>query len=232
MVITATRLTRWAALSAITAGLLFILVQLIHPTEDAANVASTAWALTHGLTLAMAVLALIGISGMYLYQLERAGILGLIGYVLFASCFLVIAGYTFVETFVLPPLTDTVPQFVDDVVAIPAGGTVVGDVGVLPAVALVSAGTYLLGGLLFGLAVLRARVLSRPAAQLLIAGTVSTVLVPVLPHAAGRLTAVPVGIALTWLGVSLWRAAHATAGCTRPGMPAARGGSAEPAGVA
>lgn len=226
MIITAARLTSGAALSAITAGLLFVLVQLIHPTEDAANVTSTTWAVTHGLTLAMAILALIGITGMYLHQAERAGLLGLIGYAYFAACFLVIAGYTFVETFVLPPLTDTVPQFVNDVVALPAGGAAVGDVGALQAVTLVSASTYLVGGLVFGLSTFRARVLSRPAALLLIAGTVSTILVPALPHAAARLTAVPVGLALAWLGASLWAAAHADR------MPAPRAGSTEPAGVA
>ena len=226
MIITVTRLTRGAAFSAITAGLLFILVQLIHPTEDAANVASTAWTVTHGLTLAMAILALIGITGMYLHQAERAGLVGLIGYAYFAGCFLVIAGYTFVETFVLPSLTNTVPQFVNDVVALPAGGTVVGDVGALQAVALVSASTYLVGGFVFGLSTFRARVLSRPAALLLIAGTVSTVLVPDLPHAAARLTAVPVGLALAWLGASLWAATRAA------GMPAPHGGSSESGRVA
>ena len=229
MVITATRLTSGAALSAITAGSLFILVQLIHPTEDAANVASTAWAVTHGLTLAMAVLALIGITGMYLHQAERAGLLGLIGYAYFATCFLVIACYTFVEAFVLPTLTDTVPRYVNDVVALPAGGTVVGDVGALHTVALMSASTYLVGGLVFGLSTFRARVLSRPAALLLVAGAVSTILVPFLPHAAARLTAVPVGLALAWLGVSLWGAARAT---SRPGTSAAPRESVRPAGVA
>lgn len=210
--VTATRLTRGSALSAITAGMLFILVQAIHPSEDAANVASTTWALTHGLTLAMAVLALIGVTGMYLYQAERAGLLGLVGYGYFAMCFVVITCYTFVEAFVLPALTDRVPQYVSDVVALPAGGTAVGDVGALQAVALASAGTYLVGGLVFGLSTFRARVLSRPAALLLVAGTVSTVLVPFLPHAAARATAVPVGLALAWLGTSLWHAARATHG--------------------
>lgn len=222
MVVTATRLTKGSAVCAITAGLLFILVQLIHPTEDAASVASSSWAVTHGLTLAMAVLALIGVTGMYLQQAQRAGLLGLTGYGLFAVCFLIIACYTFVEAFVLPTLTDTVPQYVNDVVALPAGGTVLGNVGALQAVVLVSALTYLFGGLVFGLSSFKARVLSRPAALLLIAGTVSTVLVPALPHAAARLTAVPVGLALAWLGASLWAAAPARE------LPAPRGGARQP----
>lgn len=48
------------------------------------------------------------------------------------------------------------------------------------------------------------RVLSRGAGILLALGAASTLVVPFVPHAAARYAAVPVGLALIWLGYSLW----------------------------
>jgi hypothetical protein len=204
MTITPARLTRAAGLAAVVAGSLFIVIQFIHPHEVAANVVTTRWALTHYLTMLMATLALIGITGMYLRQAERTGLLGLIAYLLFAGNFLAITAWAFLETLVLPLLVSQVPQFVNDVINTPGGGTVIGDVGGLKLVNLLAGVGYLLGGLLFGIALYRARILARWAALLLSAGTACTVLIPVIPHFAARLTAVPVGVALAGLGYSLW----------------------------
>ena len=205
MPITTAGLTRAAGASAVAAGLLFIVVQVIHPDEDVASVATTAWVVTHVLGLVMAGLALIGISGMYLRQAEQTGRLGLIGFVLFGSCFLLIAASQFVEAFVLPSLADQAPRFVDDFLAIPTGGVIVGDVWALVTVNLVAGATYVLGGLLFGVAIFRAGILARWAALLLAAGTALALLLPLLPYALDRVTGVPVGIALAGLGFSLWR---------------------------
>ena len=68
----------------------------------------------------------------------------------------------------------------------------------------VTAVGYLLGGLLFGIALFRAGVGARWAALLLAAGSVITLLVPVVPHAFERLLALPMGVALAALGYSLW----------------------------
>jgi hypothetical protein len=205
MTITPTKLTRAAGLSAVVAGLLFIFVQFIHPDENVASVTTTAWTVTHSLSLAMSVLALIGVSGMYLRQVRETGILGLIGFLLFGSGFVVITVLTFVEAAVLPLLADQAPQFVNDVLSISTGGEITGDVGAFAAASIVSAVTYLLGGLLFGVALFRARIVARWAALLLALGTLASALVPVLPHSLDRLTAIPVGVALAGLGYSLWR---------------------------
>ena len=55
MTITPAKLTRAAGLSALLAGLLYIFVQFIHPHEDLTQVVTTAWTVTHILTLLMAV---------------------------------------------------------------------------------------------------------------------------------------------------------------------------------
>lgn len=212
MTITPAKLSRTAGLAAIAAGLLFIVIQFIHPHEIAANVATTRWAVTHYLSMLMAVLAIIGISGMYFRQVERTGLLGLVSYVLFGINFLLIMAWTFAEALILPLLVPQVPRFVNDVIAIPGGGPVIGNVGQLPTINNVAGVGYLLGGLLFGIAMYRGRILPRWAAALLSVGTVATILIPVIPHAAARAMAIPVGVALAGLGWSLWREQHQSSG--------------------
>ncbi len=128
--------------------------------------------------------------------------------------------WTFVEVFVLPRIADEAPQFVDDFLGIPAGVSAQGDVGGLPLLFAVVSGLYLLGGLVFGIAVYRAGILHRGAAALLAAGSVGAVAAAVLPHSVGRYAAVPVGVAMVWLGWSLWSEQRTSAphsGAQRPG---------------
>ncbi len=61
------------------------------------------------------------------------------------------------------------------------------------------------GGLLFGIALFRAGVLPRWASVLLAYGTTSALALAVLPESFNRPFAVPTGVALIGLGVSLWR---------------------------
>ena len=205
MAITTAKLGRAAGLCAVAAGLLYIVVQLIHPDENVAQVTTTAWTATHLLTLAMAVLALIGVSGMYLRQVRETGVLGLLGFLLFGSFFLVVVAFTFAEAIVLPAIADEAPGYVNDFLATIVGETVHGDVGSFTVANGVAGVTYLLGGLLFGIALYRAGVLARWAALVLAIGSFATLAVAVLPESLDRLAALPVGIALLGLGYSLWR---------------------------
>jgi hypothetical protein len=69
----------------------------------------------------------------------------------------------------------------------------------------ISSVLYLVGGVLFGIATLRAGVLPRWAGGALAVGTVAPLALSlVLPHEFIRLAAVPVGIALAVLGYALW----------------------------
>lgn len=210
MEMTHTKLTRAAGVSAVAAGLLFVFVQFIHPSETVANVTTTTWTLTHVLSLAMAVLAVWGITGMYLRQVRETGLLGLIGFVLFSLGFFVVMTLLFVEAAVLPALVDAAPQYVRDVLAVVTGDDVIGDVGGLAIANVASAVGFLLGGLLFGVALFRARVLFRWASLLLAIGALATALVAVLPHSLDRLAAFPIGVALVGLGVSLWQSPSST----------------------
>ncbi|SFO50321.1 hypothetical protein SAMN05660359_03917 [Geodermatophilus obscurus] len=202
--ITTSMLARAAGMSAVLSGLLYIVIQPIHPEENAATVTSTAWVVVAAMTIAMAVLGLVGASGIYFRQVRESGLLGLVGYLMFGSFYLAVTAWTFVEVFVLPRIADEAPQFVDDFLGIPAGVSAQGDVGGLPLLFTVVSGLYLVGGLAFGIAVYRAGILHRGAAALLAAGTAASLAAAVLPHAVGRYAAVPVGMAMVWLGWSLW----------------------------
>lgn len=211
MTITPKNLTCPAGLAAVAAGLLFILIQFIHPPENATSVSTDEWVAVSVLTATMAVLATIGVSAMYLRNVRRMGVIGLFGYVLFASCFVAITAWSFVEVVVLPSVAEQAPQFVNDFLVVPGGGQIVGDVGAAKVASSVTAVGYLLGGLLFGIALYRARVVARGAAFPLAGGSLITVLVPVLPPAFKRLLALPMGVALVALGGPVWRRERAVA---------------------
>jgi hypothetical protein len=204
MSVTTTGLSRTAGLCAAASGLLYVLVQFVHPAETVAAVAGTAWAVTGVLTLVMAVLGAVGVTGIYLRQVREAGVLGLVGYVLFTAFYLVAVAFTFVEVFVLPELTRDAPHLVEDLLGIFSGGDT-GSLGAVTAVGTVAFALYLLGGSALGIAIFRAQVLARWAGALLAAGAALTLAVPLVPHSLARLAAVPVGVAMARLGLSLWR---------------------------
>lgn len=205
MTITPIGLLKAAACAAVVAGALFVAVQIGHPASDTFTTQTSQWVARGSVKLVMAVLALAGITGMYLRQPRRAGLLGLVGYLVFAVGYLALFAVEVVSVTVLPSLVDSEPAFVDDVVAAAVGGTPSGDIGALRTLFDVAGAGYLLGGLLFGIALFRTGVLARWAAVLLAVGTVATAALAVLPESFNRPLAVPVGVALVGLGVSLWR---------------------------
>jgi hypothetical protein len=205
MTISATGLTKAAAAAAAVAGSIFIAVQIGHPGSDAFTTETAQWVARSCAKTVMAALALAGITGMYLRQHRKAGVLGLAGYLVFAVGYLAVFGVELIAATVLPNLVHTEPAFVNDVVAAANGGMPSGDVGGLQTLFNVAGAGYILGGLLFGIALFRTGVLARWAAALLAVSTVATAALAVLPEAFNRPLAVPEGIALIGLGVSLWR---------------------------
>ncbi len=205
MTVTTRSLTRAAGISAAVAGAIFIAVQVNHPPMTVATVETTQWLVRSGAKMVMAALALAGITGMYLRQVRQTGKLGLVGYVVFAIGYLLMFATETIGTFVLPNLTSISPGFVNDVVVKAFGDTPAGPIGSLSTFFAVSGLFYMAGGVLFGIALFRARVLARWAAALLAVSTGALVALAVLPDSFNRPMAVPVGVALIGLGVSLWR---------------------------
>jgi len=181
MTITPTALTRAAGLCAVAAGLIFIGVQINHPPMDVSSVTSTEWEVRFTAKLVMCGLALAGITGMYLLQVRQVGVFGLVGYVLLSAFYVLEAGIEILGGYVLPSLADVSPSYVNDVLAAATGGSAAGDIGLLQTVFAVAGVCYIGGGLVFGIALFRARVLARWAAALLAVSTVSTVALTLLP---------------------------------------------------
>jgi hypothetical protein len=210
MEITSWKLIRWAGLAAILAGILYIVIQLIHPPDNLASISTGAMATASYLTVAMALSGLIGIGGIYARQVEKAGWLGLLGFLMLSLFWVATTALNFAEAFILPLLTKDAPKIVEGILGIFAGSASEVNLGVLPALAPIAAGLYIVGGLLLGIATLRAGIatlragiLPRWAAGLLIFGALAPLASSLLGHPADRILAVPMGIALAWLGYAL-----------------------------
>jgi hypothetical protein len=208
MNLTANRLTAAAGLCAAAAGAIFIGVQINHPPADVAHIVTTEMTIRESAKVLMTVLALIGITGMFLRHHRRFGILGLAGYSLLTAGFLALFAIECIVGYVLPTVAHFNPGYVQDVLDAAVGGSPSGDIGHMQELFLASGIGYPLGGLLFGIALFRAGVLSRWASLLLAYGTTSALALAVLPESFNRPFAVPTGVALIGLGVSLWRGAR------------------------
>ena len=206
MTITPHLLTRWAGAAAAAAGAIFIGVQINHPQLNAISIQTTEMGVRDSLKVLMAGLALVGITGMYLNQVRKHGLLGLLGYLVFAVGYLGIMCVAFTAAFVLPEVATSDPGFVNDAIAANTGrGTVEGDLGAFATVLQVLGFAYLVGSLLFGLALYRARHLPRWAAALLAVAGLATAVLAMMPDSLYRLLAFPNGIAMIVLGYSLWK---------------------------
>jgi hypothetical protein len=199
-------LTRWAGVSAMAAGIIFAGIQPVHPLDTLESVTTTQWAIIQSLKTAMCVFGLFGLTGLYARQAHAAGWLGLAGYLLFNLFYLLTLPFAYTEAVLLPLLASEAPTFVAGFLGIFNGNPVETGLGALPALyGLAGFGGYVLGGLLFGIATVRAGVLPRWPAVLLAAAAVSPPLVAwLLPHPLDRMLAVPMGVALAWLGYALW----------------------------
>jgi len=212
MTITTTTLTRGAAVAGVLGGLAYVLIQFIHPADVIESLSTQAWVNVHILSFAEAILALIGLTGLYLFQVRKTGALALAGYLMFGFFFILQASFNFAEALIAPLIAVDAPQLAVDFVGLFGRYPAQTDLGALAALPLAGAILYVGGAILFGIATIRARMLSRGAAILLIVAAVVTPLAALLPHTLERMAAVPMGIALAWLGYSLWRTARTTVG--------------------
>jgi len=204
MKITASKLISWAGLAAILAGILFIVIQIIHPADNLSSVTTGRWAIVHNLGIVMCLLGMLGITGIYARQAEKAGWLGLVGYLMFSLFYALTMCFQFTEAFISPLLPTEAPIVVESFLALASGSTGEMNLGALATVYMVVGILYMLGGPLFGIATLRAGILPRLAAVLFASGGPAALIVSLLPHPLDRLAAVPLGLGLAWLGFALW----------------------------
>lgn len=205
MKITTSKLIRWAGLSAMAAGIIFAGIQPIHPPDVISSVNTNLWAIITSLKTVMSIFGLLGITGLYARQVEETGWLGLAGFLSLIIFYAVQMCYSFAEPLILPLLTTVAPKFVESVLGMASGSGGEMNLGAFATIFSLLSVLYLLGLLMFGIAMFRARILSRWAAGLLaFSGPLAIIMVALLPHQLERLAAIPMGIALVWLGYALW----------------------------
>ncbi len=208
---TSSNLIRWAGLSALVAGICFVVVGLLHPSHILSSVTTSRWAITHSLAIAMSVFVLLGMTGLYARQVEAAGWLGLAGYLLWSLFWVLALPFTFVEAFILPLLATEAPAFAEGFLVMLNRSVGEMKFGVLAGLWALSDILFLLGGLVFGVATLRAGILSRWAAGVFTVGFGLAPASALLPHELAPLVAVPIGLGLAWLGFALWSERSETA---------------------
>jgi hypothetical protein len=204
MNITSSKVIRWSGLAAMVSGLIYVAIQPIHPTDILSSVTTTQWAIVHYLSLTMDFLGLLGMAGLYTRQVEKAGWLGLAGYLVFSLFYALALAFHFLEAFISPALATEAPKFVAGLLGMVTGTPSHVSLGGIPAAYGLLGLAYLLGGALFGIATFRAGILPRWAGGLLAIGAALTLAGAFVPHPFDRIFAVPVGLALAWLGYALF----------------------------
>jgi hypothetical protein len=202
--ITASTLMRLAGLSAILAGLCFIVIGMFHPVNVPESVTTATWVNVHIFATALGFFGLFGMAGLYAKQAEKSGWLGLVGFFLFTVWMAMVSGFSFVEAFILPRLATESPAFVAGILGMFNSTPSEIDLGVLPTLWNISGPLYIFGPLLFGIATFRAGVLPRWAGALLVFGAMLIPVGAVVPPEYQPKIMIPVGLALVWMGYALF----------------------------
>jgi len=202
--ISTTALMRVAGFSALLAGLSIVVMGMFHPANEFAYVTTPTWIIVHIFATSLGFFGVLGLAGLYARQVEKAGWLGLIGFLLF-SLWMTLAGiYSFIEAAVLPHLAIEFPPFVTGFLGMFSGIPSEVNLGVLPTMWDISEPMLILGSLLFAIATFRARILPRWAAGLLALGTLMIPVGAILPtELQAKVILIPMGLGLAWMGYAL-----------------------------
>jgi len=161
-------------------------------------VQDTAWPYLAVAAFALTALMPVVMLGIYAYQIDEAGVLGLIGLVASLVGFAALLGFQFDLAFVWPVLAARAPELLDysgPMFREPGFAFVHSSMGPVHSV----------GVLLFGSALIRARVFPRAASALFTIGVILSAGLLFPPHlirAVGGILAAP---AMVWIASVLWR---------------------------
>jgi len=193
------KLIRWSGLISILTGVLYAIAALLHPVgEDLAAFTSPNWIPAHLVYWIAAMLMLFSLIGLYARQAEKAGWLGLVGFVL------ALIGTAFVGTIfvivstVVPLVAAEAPALFERAATPPTASVLIVALG------------YGVGYILFGVATMRAGILPRWSGLLLIIGVAffmiseSAPFVRNLSHVIVTAGDVMFGLGLVWMGYALW----------------------------
>lgn len=196
---TVSKLFRWSGLLCIGFGALLSLTFILRialADPDPATSSHVALGTLRTLTPALGILAL---TSLYARQIAQAGKLGLVGYLIAFLGIAMVLGLEFSFTYLFPVFAIGVPEFVAQ---LDAGQ--VEPAGPIIAVFILVDVVFLLGFILFGIATLRANVLPRRAATVMLVGAVAVAISDYLPNFVAPTGAVLLGLGFAWLGYALW----------------------------
>ena len=197
-------LARALAVLTSTGGVLLLLCTVLPLVFlDAADspigwVRDSAWPLLSVMAFVLAALMPFVMLAIYACQIEETGVLGLSGLALALIGLLAYLGFQFDMAFVWPVLAVRAPELID------FGGPMFRD----PRFAFVHVWmgpVHIVGMLLFGIALVRARVFPRTASLLFMVGAIlssGVLFPPFVIRAVGGVVGAP---ALVWMGLILWR---------------------------
>jgi hypothetical protein len=189
------QLIRWSGLTLVVAGLLFGLFPFAHPNHDPEGFTGARWLPAHLMPNVGAIVALFGLIGVFARQFRTAGWLGVVAFVASIIGTASFVSGLMIEAFIIPYMSMAFPEVVQDDTPPPGIGEAF----------LVIRMLFMLGFILLGLAVMRARVFPRGVGVLLIVATLLNSFGDMLVgEAAFYLGSVMFGIALGWLGYALW----------------------------
>jgi len=203
--ISTTALMRLSGLSAMLAGVCFLVIGLFHPANEPAYVTTPTWIIVHIFATSLGYFGVLGLAGLYARQVEKAGWLGLIGFLLFSGWMALQMPLSFIEAAILPHLASEYPPFVAGFLGMFSGIPSQANLGVLPTLWNISGPMLILGSLLFAIATFRAGILPRWAAGLLAFGSVMIPVAAVVPtELQAKIIMIPMGLGLGWMGYALF----------------------------
>ena len=197
-------LMRLAGFSAMLAGLGIVVLGIFHPANETALVTTPAWIIVHIFATSLGFFGVLGLTGLYARQVEKAGWLGLIGFLLFSAWMALVGMLSFIEAALLPKMASEFPPFVAGFLGMFSGIPSQVDLGVLPTLWNISTPMVIIGSLLFAIATFRAGLLPRWSAVLLALGSVLVPVGALVPtEIAAKIIMVPMGLGLAWMGYAL-----------------------------
>lgn len=198
-------LIKSSALFLIFGGILYITIQFIHPVDELSSVSGSQWLLVSILTTLMGFVVFLGLFAHFLIFNKKMKVLGTIGFVLFSLFWLLTMVFSFVEAFVLPLLVEAAPDFVEGMIGLFGTEPATADLGVFPTLVNTAGIMYILGGISYGISGYRNKLPGKYSYLLLVIAAIATIAAGILGHPLDRILAVPMGLALIWIGWNVWK---------------------------
>lgn len=202
--ISAAALSRLSGFSASLAGLGIVVMGMFHPANEAAYVTTPTWIIVHIFATSLGFFGVLGLAGLYARQVEKAGWLGMIGFLVFSAWMALVGMFSFIEAALLPQLASEFPPFVTGFVGMLNSIPSPVNLGALPTLWNISTPMLIVGSVLFAIATFRANILPRWASGLLALGTVMIPVGALVPtELQAKIILIPMGLGLAWMGAAL-----------------------------